>query len=77
MPSCSHVDPASVLTALADIVHQGSTPKEMVCSDLCGCNVDGSRLRPCQPDVAYKIDKLEQALGTGHASMPSRSKPPT
>jgi transcriptional regulator with GAF, ATPase, and Fis domain len=80
MPSCNHVDPASVFTALADIVHQGSTPKEMyaaicVAATLMVPGCDHASLMICRDGacstaavsdpVAHKIDKLEQALGTG------------
>ncbi len=80
MPSCSDVDPASVFTSLADIVHQGSTPKAMYAA-ICvaatlmvpGCDHaslmirrDGACSTAAVSDpVAHKIGKLEQALGTG------------
>ena len=80
MPSCSHVDPARVFTSLADIVHQGSTPKEMyaaicVAATLMVPGCDHASLTICRGGacstaavsdaVAHKIGKLEQALGTG------------
>jgi hypothetical protein len=80
MPSCSHVDPASVFTSLADIVHQGSTSKEMyaaicVAATLMVPGCDHASLMICRDGacstaavsdpVAHNIDKLEQALGTG------------
>jgi ANTAR domain len=80
MPSCSHVDPARVFTSLADIVHQGSTPKEMyaaicVAATLMVPGCDHASLTICRDgacstaavsdSVAHKIGKLEQALGTG------------
>ena len=80
MSSCSHVDPASVFTSLADIVHEGSTPKEMYAA-ICvaatlmvpGCDHasllisrDGACSTAAVSDpVAHKIDKLEQALASG------------
>jgi hypothetical protein len=80
MPSCSHVDPARVFTSLADIVAQGSTSKEMyaaicVAATLMVPGCDHASLTICRDGacstaaasdpVAHKIDKLEQALGTG------------
>jgi transcriptional regulator with GAF, ATPase, and Fis domain len=80
MPSCGDVDPARVLTSLADIVHQGSTPREMyaaicVAATLMVPGCDHASLMICRDgacstaavsdSVAHKIDKLEQALGTG------------
>ena len=80
MSSCIDVDPARVLTSLADIVHQGSTPKEMyaaicVAATLMVPGCDHASLMICRDgacstaavsdSVAHKIDKLEQALGTG------------
>jgi hypothetical protein len=79
MPSCSHVDPASVFTSLADIVHQGSTPKEMYAA-ICvaatlmvpGCDhaslmiCDGAcRTAAVSDPIALKVDQLELALGSG------------
>jgi transcriptional regulator with GAF, ATPase, and Fis domain len=80
MSSRIDVDPARVLTSLADIVHQGSTPKEMyaaicVAATLMVPGCDHASLMICRDgacstaavsdSVAHKIDKLEQALGTG------------
>jgi ANTAR domain len=80
MSSCGDVDPARVLTSLADIVHQGSTPKEMyaaicVAATLMVPGCDHASLMICRDgacgtaavsdSVAHKIDQLEQALGTG------------
>jgi transcriptional regulator with GAF, ATPase, and Fis domain len=78
--SCSHVDPAGVFTSLADIVRQGSTPKEMYAA-ICvaatlmvpGCDHaslmigrDGTCSTAAVSDgVAHKIDRLERALGGG------------
>ena len=80
MTSCKHADSASVLTSLADIVAQGSTPKEMYAA-ICvaatlmipGCDHaslmisrDGACSTAAVSDlIAQKIDKLELALGTG------------
>jgi ANTAR domain len=80
MPSCSHVDPASVFTSLAELVHQGSTPKEIhaaicVAATLMVPGCDHASLMICRDGacstaavsdpIAHKIDKLELALGTG------------
>ena len=80
MSSRIDVDPVRVLTSLADIVHQGSTPKEMyvaicVAATLMVPGCDHASLMICRDgacstaavsdSVAHKIDKLEQALGTG------------
>jgi ANTAR domain len=80
MSSRTDVDPARVLTSLADIVHQGSTPKEIyaaicVAATLMVPGCDHASLMICRDgacstaavsdSVAHKIDKLEQALGTG------------
>jgi ANTAR domain len=80
MTCCSQVDPASVFTSLADIVHHGSTPKEMyaaICvaatlmvpgcdhASLMICREGACRTVAASDPVARKIDKLEQALGTG------------
>jgi ANTAR domain len=80
MTSCSHVEPASVFTSLADIVTEGSTPKEMYAA-ICvaatlmvpGCDHaslmitrDGACSTAAVSDpVAHKIDKLELALRSG------------
>ena len=80
MPSCSHVDPASVFASLADIVTGGLTPKEMYAA-ICvaatlmvpGCDHaslmisrDGACSTAAVSDpVAQQIDKLELALGSG------------
>jgi transcriptional regulator with GAF, ATPase, and Fis domain len=76
----SHVDLASVLTALADIVAQGSTPKEMyaaicVAATLMIPGCDHASLMLCRDgacstaavsdSIAHQIDKLELALGDG------------
>lgn len=80
MPTQSRVDLASVFTSLADIVHQGSTPKEMyaaicVAATLIVPGCDHASLMICRDGacstaavsdgVALKIDKLEQTLGKG------------
>jgi ANTAR domain len=80
MPSCSHVDPASVFTSLAELVHRGSTPKEIhaaicVAATLMVPGCDHASLMICRDGacstaavsdpIAHKIDKLELALGTG------------
>lgn len=80
MLSSSRVDPASVYTSLAEIVTEGSTPKEMYAA-ICvaatlmvpGCDHASlmvSRAGACSTvavsdPVAQKIDKLELALGSG------------
>jgi hypothetical protein len=80
MPSCSHADPASVFTSLADIVTEGLTSKEMYAA-ICiaatlmvpGCDHaslmisrDGACSTAAVSDpVAQQIDKLELALGSG------------
>lgn len=80
MPSRSHVDPAGVSTSLADIVCQGSTPKELyaaVCMaatlTIPGCDHASLMIRrdgvcntvAVSDAVARKIDKLELLLDTG------------
>ncbi len=76
----SHVDSARVFTSLADIVTQGSTPKEMYAA-MCvaatlmvpGCDhaslmisSHGACSTAAVSDaIAHKIDKLELALGSG------------
>ena len=80
MPSRSHVDLAGVFASLADIVCQGSTPKDMYAA-ICvaatltvpGCDHaslmihnDGACSTAAVSDaIARKIDKLELALGNG------------
>ena len=80
MSSDQDVDPTGVFTALADIVNQGSSPKEMYAA-VCvaatlmvpGCDHaslmvfrDGSYSTAAASDaVARQIDKLEQALVEG------------
>jgi transcriptional regulator with GAF, ATPase, and Fis domain len=74
------VDPSGVFTALADIVNQGSTPKEMyaaicVAATLMVPGCDHASLMVCRDgaystaaasdDVAHMIDKLEQSLIDG------------
>jgi hypothetical protein len=78
--SRSPVDAPGVFTSLADIVHQGSTTKEMyaaicVAATLMVPGCDHASLMICRDGacstaavsdpVAHKIDKLELALGTG------------
>lgn len=80
MSTESRVDLASVLTALADIVAQGSTPKEMyaaicVAATLMIPGCDHASLMLCRDgtcstaavsdSIAHQIDKLELALGDG------------
>jgi hypothetical protein len=76
--SCKHAGAASVLTSLADIVAQGSTPKEMYVA-ICvaatlmipGCDHaslmisrDGTCSTAAVSDpIAHKIDELELAMG--------------
>lgn len=80
MPSHLVVHPAGVFTSLADIVHQGSTPKEVyaaicVAATLMVPGCDHASLMICRDGacstaavsdgVAFKIDQLELALGSG------------
>jgi hypothetical protein len=80
VPSCARVDPPRVFTSLADIVQQGSTPKEMyaaicVAATLIVPGCDHASLMICRggacstaaasDGVALQIDKLEQTLGNG------------
>jgi ANTAR domain/GAF domain len=80
VPSRSRVDPPVVFTSLADIVRQGSTPKEMyaaicVAATLTVPGCDHASLMICRDGVystaavsdatAREIDKLELALGSG------------
>ncbi|MGB6209765.1 GAF and ANTAR domain-containing protein [Mycobacterium sp.] len=80
LPPGSGVDPASVLTSLADIVRQGSTPKDMypaicVAATLMvpGCDRASLMIRgdraystaAATDAFAHKIDKLEQLLADG------------
>jgi hypothetical protein len=80
VPTRSHIDPAGVFTSLADIVAQGSTPKEMyaaicVAATLMIPGCDHASLMICRDGacstaavsdtVANEIDKLELALGIG------------
>ncbi len=81
MPPRSHVDPASVFTSLADIVAEGSTPKEMyaaICvaatlmvpgcdhaSLMIGRGGGACSTAAASDAVARTIDKLELALGCG------------
>jgi hypothetical protein len=80
VPPRSGVDPARVFASLADVVTDGSTPKEMYAA-ICvaatlmvpGCDHAslmishaGTRSTAAVTDpVAHKIDKLELALGSG------------
>ena len=80
MPSRSRVDPPGVFASLADIVRQGSTPKEMyaaicVAATLTVPGCDHASLMICHDGVfstaavsdaiAREIDKLELALRSG------------
>lgn len=80
MPSRSRVDTPGVFTSLADIVGQGSTPKEMyaaicVAATLTVPGCDHASLMICRDGacstaavsdaIAREIDKLELALGSG------------
>lgn len=80
MPSRPDVEATGVFTALADIVNQGSTPKEMyaaicVAATLIVPGCDHASLMICRDgaystgaatdDVAHMIDELEQAFVDG------------
>ena len=80
MPSRSRIDPPGVFSSLADIVRQGSTPKDMyaaicVAATLTVPGCDHASLMICRDGVystvavsdavAREIDKLELALGSG------------